>query len=126
MATQIFTTRFSILIVIVLAISSYSTYAIYNKTETTLDYTQYDESIDAGLELTINGNHSEAFVVFFPLAEKGVPRAKLYLAVSYYHGRGVERDVDVAKNLFFELQQESYEPHIISTYLNLINSIPKM
>lgn len=123
MASQIFTPRFSILLVIVLAVSSYSTFAIY-KTETIMNYKQYDESIDAGLELTINGNHSEAFSVYYPLAKQGVPRAKLYLAVSYYHGRGVKRDTDIAKNLFFELQQENYEPHIISTYLNLINSIP--
>ena len=124
MASQIFTPRFLILLVLIAVFSVYSSYQIYASGRV-IDYQQFDGQIDDALELTINGNDVDAFKVFYPLAKKGVPRAKLYLAVAYYHGRGVKRDTRAARTLFFELQEENYEPHIISTYLNLISILPQ-
>lgn len=81
-----------------------------------------DAAIDVALEYAVNGNHSDAVKILRPLAEQGVIRAKLYLATAYYHGNGIAKDREKAKNLFFELQQANYEPHIVNTYLSLLGS----
>jgi hypothetical protein len=81
-----------------------------------------DTAIDSALGFAVNGNHIEAVKILKPLADKGVIRAKLYLATAYYHGNGIAKDREKARSLFFELQAANYEPHIVSTYLSLLGS----
>ena len=79
-----------------------------------------DGAIDEALEFSLNGSYDKSFPILKYLAEKNVTRAKLYLAVAYYHGQGTERDRNKAKALFLELQEKGYEPGIVNTYLSLI------
>ena len=79
-----------------------------------------DFLIDQALEFSLNGAYDESFPILKELADKDVTRAKLYLAVAYYHGHGTAKDKAKAKSLLLELQHKNYEMGIVNTYLNLI------
>lgn len=79
-----------------------------------------DQLIDQALEYSLNGAYDQSFPIFKRLTEQNVIRAKLYLAVAYYHGHGVPKNKQNAKSLFLELQKKNYETGIVHTYLNLI------
>lgn len=123
MSSQIFTPRYLIIITSILVISSFGAYSL-STNNPTLNNIEYDKKIDTALGYSINGDHTDAIKILYPLAQRGVPRAKLYLGVAYFHGNGVKKDYQHAKDIFFELQQLNYEPHIVNTYLNLIKGIP--
>ena len=83
---------------------------------------EYDKLIDAALQYSLEGKYYDSAQILIPLAQQGVTRAQLYLAVAYYHGHGVERDRGKAQQMFFALQEQNYERGIVNTYLNLIGS----
>jgi TPR repeat protein len=123
MFSTIFTPRYLLFIIAILAISSFATYTLSTNTVAT-DGIEIDKQIDKALSHSLNGNHTDAIKLLFPLAHRGIPRAKLYLGVAYFHGNGVPKDHKRSQDLFFELQKLEYEPHIVSTYLNLLGSMP--
>lgn len=121
---RIFTLKFTLTIVGIFLASSAFSYAFLSKPEIPqAQVTQSDALIDKALGLSLDGYYKEAFDILQPLAAQDVTRAKLYLAVAYYHGNGVKRDIPKALNLFLELQDKHYEPGIVNTYLNLIGSL---
>jgi len=136
MIGSIFTPKYILLIAIVFSVSSIlsislsrmnqgtvdSSTEISDTASQTTDFASNDKQIDTALGFAVNGNHHEAVKILLPLAEKGVIRAKLYLATAYYHGNGVKKDREKARTLFFELQQANFEPHIVNTYLSLLGS----
>ena len=125
MIRRIFSSKFLVLLIGVFVTSSALSYAFLSQSETNdLGNTgNSDELIDKALGLSVNGYYEEAFTILKPLADKDVTRAKLYLAVAYYHGNGVPRDIPKALMLFLDLQDANYEPGIVNTYLNLIGSL---
>jgi TPR repeat protein len=125
MISRIFTGRFVVLLISVFVTSSAISYAILSpsKTDDIAVLENSDKLIDQALGLSLDGYYEEAFNILKPLADKDVNRAKLYLAVAYYHGNGVSRDIPKALMLFLELQDKNYEPGIVNTYLNLIGSL---
>jgi len=136
MMGSIFTPKYILLIAVLFAISSIVTISLSRKngaqtpvsentsekSGVTTSVSADDASIDKALGYAVNGNHGEAVKILIPLANKGVIRAKLYLATAYYHGNGVDKDREKARQLFFELQSANYEPHIVNTYLSLLGS----
>ena len=125
MISRIFSSRFIVLLVGVFVTSSALSYAFLSQSyiDSITSNDNYDALIDNALELSVNGYYDEAFTILKPLADKDVTRAKLYLAVAYYHGNGAPRDIPKALMLFLELQDKHYEPGIVNTYLNLIGSL---
>ncbi|MCI0507405.1 MAG: hypothetical protein L0Z73_15030 [Gammaproteobacteria bacterium] len=125
MISRIFTGRFIALLLSVFVTSSAISYAILSPshTENITASEDSDKLIDLALGLSLDGYYDEAFSILKPLADKDVTRAKLYLAVAYYHGNGVPRDIPKALMLFLELQDKNFEPGIVNTYLNLIGSL---
>jgi len=119
MAANIFTKKYIFLLVVIVSVSTFTTQAFLSKGHSN----SIDEQIDRALGYSIDGNHAQSVRLLMPLAEKGVDRAKLYLGVAYYHGNGVNKNTEKARELFFELQKTNYEPGIVNTYLNLIGSI---
>jgi len=133
MIGSIFTPKYILVVAVLFAISSFVTISLSHKGDSeskgAMDATiglsasgSSDSQIDKALGYAIDGNHAEAVRILQPLAEKGVIRAKLYLATAYYHGNGVARDREKARQLFFDLQAANYEPHIVNTYLSLLGS----
>lgn len=125
MIGRIFSSRFIVLLVGVFVTSSALSYALLSQShiDDISGNDNNDALIDKALGLSVNGYYEEAFTILKPLADKGVTRAKLYLAVAYYHGNGVTRDIPKALMLFMDLQDKNYEPGIVNTYLNLIGSL---
>jgi len=121
--SRIFTVKFMVIVVSVFVASSAFSYAFLSKPQSKQDTANADVLIDKALGLSIEGYYKEAFDILHPLAEQDVTRAKLYLAVAYYHGNGVARDIPRALRLFLELQDKNYEPGIVNTYLNLIGTL---
>ena len=121
--SRIFSAKFMIVIFGVFVASTAFSYAFLSKPRTAEDLVKYDALIDKALGLSLDGRYKEAFDILKPLAEQDVTRAKLYLAVAYYHGNGVPRDIPKALHLFLDLQDQNYEPGIVNTYLNLIGSL---
>ena len=103
--------------------SSALSFVLFSKQQPTTNPVHNDQLIDKALGLSLDGHYKQAFDILKPLAEQDVPRAKLYLAVAYYHGNGVPRDIPKALRLFLDLQDKNYEPGIVNTYLNLIGSL---
>ena len=120
MPSNIFSARYIVLLVLVLVVSTVGSHLLLSPSQAN----NHDFLIDEALGYSINGNHAKAVSSLIPLAEQGVDRAKLYLGVAYYHGNGVAKNIDKSKTLFFELQENNFEPGIVSTYLNLIGSLP--
>lgn len=126
MISRIFTSRFIVLLISVFVTSSALSYAFLSQSQTDAvvsNEIDNDALIDKALGLSVEGYYEEAFTILKPLADKDVTRAKLYLAVAYYHGNGVPRDISKALMLFLDLQDKNYEPGIVNTYLNLIGSL---
>ncbi|WP_455221852.1 hypothetical protein [Kaarinaea lacus] len=125
MISRIFTSRFIVLLIGVFLTSSALSYALLSQTNDLDNNNNIDSDalIDKALGLSVDGYYEEAFAILKPLADKDVTRAKLYLAVAYYHGNGVSRDIPKALMLFLDLQDKNYEPGIVNTYLNLIGSL---
>jgi TPR repeat protein len=135
MAQQIFTVRFILFLLIVLIASSGFAYYLAEKQPAKLAAEQttdqppaakqdVDQQIDDALQYSLNGRYQESVAILKPLATQGVTRAKLYLAVAYYHGHGVKRNREKAKQMFYDLQELGYEPGIVGTYLTIIASAP--
>jgi len=134
MIGSIFTPKYILIVAVLFAISSIVSISLShldhgeidssgtNSAATSNAPSSADQQIDTALGYAVNGNHHEAVRILQPLAEKGVIRAKLYLATAYYHGNGITKDREKARSLFFELQAANYEPHIVSTYLSLLGS----
>jgi TPR repeat protein len=126
MISRIFTSRFIVLLISVFVTSSALSYAFLSQSPTDANVRNEidnDALIDKALGLSVDGYYEEAFTILKPLADKDVTRAKLYLAVAYYHGNGAPRDIPKALMLFLDLQDKNYEPGIVNTYLNLIGSL---
>jgi TPR repeat protein len=85
-----------------------------------LDQSKIDPAIDQALEFSLQGAYDKSFILFNHLASRGITRAKLYLAVAYYHGQGTEVNKLKAKEIFMGLKNEGYESGIVDTYLNLL------
>ena len=130
---NIFTGRFLMIITGVLVLSSAFSYTFLDKSRTAVPSmmqsssspaanvnNNVDARIDEALEYSLNGQYQESFPILKELADADVTRAKLYLAVAYYHGHGTEKNKAIAKTLMLELQNKNYEPGIVNTYLNLI------
>lgn len=79
-----------------------------------------DALVDQALDYNLDGQYKKAVDILTPLAEKGISRAQLYMAVAYYHGNGVNKNYAKAKEIFFHLQDKQYETKIVATYLNLL------
>ena len=120
---HIFTVRFIVVIIGVFLASSALSFVLFSKQQPTTNPVQNDQLIDKALGLSLDGHYKQAFDILKPLADRDVSRAKLYLAVAYYHGNGVPRDIPKALRLFMDLQDKHYEPGIVNTYLNLIGSL---
>lgn len=126
--SNIFTAKFLAIVATVFLLSSALSYAFLAKDKpqphtavpAIKDEINADGAIDQALEFSLNGAYDKSFPILKYLADKNVTRAKLYLAVAYYHGQGVTRDRNKAKELFLELQEMEYEPGIVNTYLSLI------
>lgn len=124
MISRIFTSRFIVLLIGIFVTSSALSYAFLSQSESFISNNVDDDAlIDKALGLSVDGYYEEAFAILKPLADKDITRAKLYLAVAYYHGNGVPRDIPKALMLFLDLQDKNYEPGIVNTYLNLIGSM---
>jgi len=124
MFSRVFTSRFVVLLIGVFITSSALSYALLSQSKNSVNKTvDNDALIDKALGLSVDGYYDEAFAILKPLANEDVTRAKLYLAVAYYHGNGTPRDIPKALMLFLELQDKNYEPGIVNTYLNLIGSL---
>jgi len=119
--SRIFSIKFVIVLLGIFLTSSALSYAYLSKPQ----IENSDILIDKALGLSIDGQYEEAFTILKPLADKDVTRAQLYLAVAYYHGNGVRRDIPKALMLFLNLQDKDYEPGIVNTYLNLIGSLQR-
>lgn len=133
---NVFTTKFLLIITGVLILSSTFSYTFLapKKTSATMNVDSLplaftsaepqpaneDVLIDQALEFSLNGAYDESFPILKELAGQENIRAKLYLAVAYYHGQGVQKNKQQAKTLFLELQDKNYEAGIVNTYLNLI------
>ncbi|NOZ51735.1 MAG: SEL1-like repeat protein [Gammaproteobacteria bacterium] len=122
MHKKIFTTKYTLFLVSLLLVSWAIGYILI-PTKNQPAGSDVNAKIDAALQYNLNGNYIESVKILYPLAEKEIPRAQLYLGVAYYHGHGVNRDYDKAKALFFKLQNTNYEPSIVNTYLNLLGSL---
>ena len=123
MMGKLFTFRFNVIILIIFILSTALSYALLSRTQEPNPVLDADTAIDTALEYSINGAYNKSFPILKQLADQDVIRAKLYLAVAYYHGQGVSRDRQQAKALFLELHDLDYEAGIVSTYLNLIGSL---
>lgn len=119
--SRIFSIKFIVILLGIFITSSALSYAFLSKSH--VETENSDILIDKALGLSVDGYYEEAFAILKPLAENDITRAKLYLAVAYYHGNGVPRDIPKALLLFLELQDKNYEPGIVNTYLNLIGSL---
>ena len=138
---NIFTTRFLIVMALVLLVSSVFSYTFLGPKQPTaatgapqhtsnnshqdpavavMDSRNADQLIDQALEHSLNGAYDQSFPILKQLSDNNVTRAKLYLAVAYYHGHGVPKSKSSAKTLLLELQEKNYEMGIVNTYLNLI------
>lgn len=117
--SRIFSIKFIVVLLGIFLTSSALSYAFLSKPQNE----NSDLLIDKALGLSIDGHFKEAFTILKPLADDDVTRAQLYLAVAYYHGNGVPRDIPKALFLFLKLQDKNYEPGIVNTYLNLIGSL---
>ena len=60
------------------------------------------QTMEEGVTAYYAGEYDTAFRLLNPLAEQGEPRAKLRVAIMYYHGRGVDKDVTLAETLIHE------------------------
>jgi len=60
------------------------------------------QTLEEGVTAYYAGEYDTAFRLLNPLAEEGEPRAKLRVAIMYYHGRGVDKDVNLAETLIRE------------------------
>lgn len=120
---HIFTARFIVVIVGVFLASSALSFVLFSKPQPVTNPVSNDELIDKALGMSLDGHYKQAFEILKPLAEQDVARAQLYLAVAYYHGNGVPRNIPKALGLFLKLQDKNYEPGIVNTYLNLIGSL---
>ncbi|MGA8262374.1 MAG: protein kinase [Arenicellales bacterium] len=60
------------------------------------------QQLEQGVAAYYGGDYDTAFGLLNPLAEKGEPRAKMRVAMMYYHGRGVKQDVNLAESLIRE------------------------
>jgi TPR repeat protein len=124
MFSRVFTSRFIVLLLGVFITSSALSYAFLSQSKSPVNNNiDNDKLIDKALGLSVDGYYDDAFAILKPLANEDVTRAKLYLAVAYYHGNGTPRDIPKALMLFLELQDKNYEPGIVNTYLNLIGSL---
>jgi len=119
---RIFSIKFVVVLLGIFVASSALSYAFFSKPEIEKN-SNSDVLIDKALGLSLDGYYDEAFAILKPLADENVTRAQLYLAVAYYHGNGVSRDLSKAVLLFVKLQEKNYEPGIVNTYLNLIGSL---
>ena len=138
MSQQIFTFRYLVLLTALLFASWVGAHMYYksgmasaNASQATNSITvtvnpQYDQLVDQALQYSLDGKYYEAANILIPLAQKDFSRAQLYLAVAYYHGHGVQRDLNKSKQLFFILQEKNYEQGIVNTYLNLLGSLPSV
>ncbi len=122
---KLFTIKFSVIIVLIFILSSALSYALLSNSPAHQPPFNADSAIDSALEYSLNGAYNQSFPILKQLADQDFVRAKLYLAVAYYHGQGVPRDREQAKTLFLELHDKNYEAGIVSTYLNLLGS-PEM
>jgi len=122
MTKKIFTGKYTIFLAFLLLASWGAGYLL---APTEGQSSDVDAQIDAALQHNLNGHYLESTKILTPLAEKGIPRAQLYLGVAYYHGHGVKKDYHKATELFFKLQSVDYEPGIVNTYLNLLGSLPQ-
>ena len=118
--SRIFSIKFVVVLLGIFITSSALSYAFFSKPQAE---NNSDVLIDKALGLSLDGYYDEAFAILKPLADENVTRAQLYLAVAYYHGNGVPRDLPKAVLLFVKLQEKNYEPGIVNTYLNLIGSL---
>jgi len=124
MFSRIFTSRFVVLLIGIFITSSALSFAFLSQSKSPAENNiDNDALIDKALGLSVDGYYEDAFAILKPLADKDITRAKLYLAVAYYHGNGTSRDIPKALMLFLELQDKNYEPGIVNTYLNLIGSL---
>jgi len=118
--SRIFSIKFIVVLLGIFITSSALSYAFLSKPK---QPENSDILIDKALGFSVDGKYEEAFTILKPLADNDVTRAQLYLAVAYYHGNGVQRDIPKALMLFIKLQDKNYEPGIVNTYLNLIGSL---
>jgi len=58
--------------------------------------------LEDGVTAYYAGDYDIAYRLLQPLAEADQPRAKFRLAMMYYHGRGLEQDINLAENLIRE------------------------
>ncbi|MGD8572340.1 MAG: hypothetical protein PVH98_07735 [Gammaproteobacteria bacterium] len=123
MMNHIFSLRFVIVIVGVFLASSALSFVVFSESPQQTAPPDSDKLIDKALGLSLDGHYEKAFEILKPLADKDVTRAQLYLAVAYYHGNGVKRNIPKALRLFLDLEDKNYEPGIVNTYLNLIGSL---
>lgn len=127
---NVFTARFLLTVAGLFVLSSALSYSFLSKDNSQPSSSSYNDDInkqnnvdtviDQALEFSLDGAYDKSFPILQHLANKNITRAKLYLAVAYYHGQGVPRDRDKAKEIFLELQQLDYETGIVNTYLSLI------
>lgn len=59
-------------------------------------------ALENGVAAYYDGDYDAAFQLLNPLAEEGIARAKMRVAMMYYHGRGVKQDVNLAETLIRE------------------------
>lgn len=125
---NLFSSRFLIIIAGVFIVSSGLSFAFMTRdaslTESLApqvhEEVDVDVAIDQALEYSVNGVYGKSFPILKSLADQDITRAKLYLAVAYYHGQGVEKNRGKAKELFLALLDKGYENGIVTTYLSLI------
>jgi len=60
------------------------------------------ERLQRGVTAYYDGDYAAAFRLLNSLAERGQPRAKFRVAMMYYHGRGLDPDPQLARNLIRE------------------------
>jgi TPR repeat protein len=56
------------------------------------------------------GNYADAYRIWRPLAERGVARAQFHLGALYYEGRGVARDLGLARRWLERALANGYAP----------------
>ena len=110
---SIFTPRYLIFLVLLLSGSIAVTYSLTPSV---------DDQIDAALQYSLDGQYLESIKILAPLAERDIPRAQLYLGVAFYHGNGVEKNPEKAREIFMRLKEINYESGIVNTYLNFLMS----
>jgi TPR repeat protein len=113
----------NVVLIIAILVSSWITYDTLVSLSAHETQPDYDALIDKALDYRIANEHGKAARILKPLSEKGIARAQLYMAASYYHGHGVEKDYKKAKQLFLELKEKGYESRIVDTYLNLLGMV---